>query len=186
MMGAYLCADLHLAHASIHIHRKFDSVEQHDEFVCDNWCDTVRSNKRDTAYVLGDIAFSEEGWKRFDSLPGRKVVILGNHCTEKVTAGFIAGLKTVNSVHSLYRYKNGMIMSHAPLHPEHLRGKRNLHGHLHSQLVRDRRYYNCSLEQIDMRPIHMDEVIEEFENRQSVNYVLHTLGWKAAYRALTQ
>jgi calcineurin-like phosphoesterase family protein len=185
-MAAYLCADLHIAHESIHIYRNFDSVEQHDEFVCDSWCDTVRSNKRDTTYILGDVAFSEAGWLKVDALPGRKVIILGNHCTEKVSASFIAGLKTVNSVHSLYGYKNGIIMSHAPLHPEHLRGKRNLHGHLHGHLVRDRRYFNCSLEQINMRPIHMDEVYEEFERRQSIAYVKAKLGWRAAYRAITQ
>lgn len=183
-MSAYMCADLHLGHNNIHIYRQKESVAIHDEMVCDNWSDTVRSDKRDTTYVLGDIAFTEEGWLRFDSLPGRKIVILGNHCTEYVSTSFIAGLKTVNSVHSMLRYK-GCILTHAPLHPEHLRGKRNIHGHLHKHIVTDRRYFNCSLDQIDMRPIEVGALFEEFEKRRSLNYVRQKLGWRAAYRALT-
>uniref|UniRef100_A0AB39CEL6 Hydrolase n=1 Tax=Pseudomonas phage HRDY3 TaxID=3236930 RepID=A0AB39CEL6_9VIRU len=182
-MASYLCADLHLGHRNIPKYRGYESLEQHDDLVCENWINTVRSNKRDTTYVLGDIAFSEEGWRRFDDLPGRKIVILGNHCTEYSNAAFIASLKTVNSVHSMYKHK-GCIMSHAPLHPDHLRGKRNLHGHLHSHFVQDRRFFNCSLEQIDMRPIPMEEVFEEFERRQSLLYVKRKLGIKAAVRAV--
>lgn len=184
-MGAFGCADLHLGHRQIHTYRNFPSVEAHDDFVEMKWREQVRSNKRDTTYVLGDIAFTKEGWERFDSFPGKKIVILGNHCTEYVSAEFISQLKTVNSVHSMYRWKS-MMMTHAPLHPDHLRGKRNLHGHLHSTLVKDRRYMNVSLEHTNMGPINLDEVQAEFERRQKLSHVFYSLGTKAAVRMVMQ
>lgn len=182
-MAAYLCADLHLGHRNVPAYRGMKTLEEHDDLICENWEKVVRSNKRDTTYVAGDIAFTKEAWLRFDDLPGRKIVILGNHCTERVDVGFIAGLKTVNSIHSMYSHK-GCIISHAPLHPAHLRGKRNIHGHLHSHIVTDRRYFNCSMEQIGLQPIPMEDVFDEFERRSSVFYVRKKLGWGAAARML--
>lgn len=200
-MGAYTCADLHLGHRNIAGYRKvkvpiensktlfhvrnFHNTEEHDDYVEKVWRERVRSNKRDITYVLGDVAFSKEAWERFDSFPGKKIVILGNHCTEYATAEFISQLKTVNSVHSMLRWKS-MIMSHAPLHPDHLRGKRNLHGHLHSTLVRDRRYMNVSLEHTNMGPISLEEVQAEFERRQKLSHVFYSLGTKAAVRMVIQ
>lgn len=184
-MAAYACADLHLCHRQIHTYRNYPSVEAHDDFVEQTWRERVRSNKRDTTYVLGDVAFSKEGWERFDSFPGKKVVILGNHCTEYATAEFISQLKTVNSVHSMLRWKS-MLMSHAPLHPDHLRGKRNLHGHLHNTLVQDRRYLNVSLEHTGMGPLCLDEIQAEFERRQKLSHVFYSLGTLAAMRAVVQ
>lgn len=197
-MAAYACADLHLGHRNIPKYRmkpddgpldhtamfkNFVDTEEHDNFIEERWREMGIKTRRDTIYVVGDIAFTAEGWERFDALPGRKVVILGNHCTEHATVDKIAALKTVNSVHSMLKYK-GMWITHAPLHPAHLRGKRNLHGHLHSELVRDPRYFNCSLEHTGMRPMPLEEIYEEFDRRRSFNYVRQTLGWRAALQGL--
>lgn len=186
----YMCADLHLTHKQIHHYRGFDSTQAHDDFVEKRWLETITKKakspcveKQDTIYILGDVSFSREGWERLDSWPGHKTIILGNHCTEYEHAKFISGLKTVKAVHGMVKYKTAWL-THAPLHPEHLRGKRNIHGHLHSHKVKDKRYLNVSLENTNMAPIHLDEILKEFERRKSLAYVYKTLGAKAFFRAL--
>lgn len=186
----FFCADLHLTHKQIHVYRGFDSTQAHDDFIEKRWRETITKKvkspcveKQDTIYILGDVSFSREGWERLDSWPGHKTIILGNHCTEFADAGFISGLKTVKAVHGLLKYKTAWL-SHAPLHPDHLRGKRNIHGHLHSTIVADRRYMNVSLENTDMAPIHLDKVLAEFDRRQNLAYVYETLGREALFRAL--
>ncbi|AFH14569.1 phosphoesterase [Pseudomonas phage Lu11] len=185
-MAAYLISDLHLGHENIPKYRDFPSLEAHDEFVLNRIADTVRSTKRATMYVLGDVAFTREGWERFDALPGNKIVILGNHDTERTSrfnVAFIESLKTVNSVHSLLNI-NGMILSHAPLHPAHLRGKINVHGHLHGDIVKDRRYFNMSMEQLDYRPWSLEQLRDEMVKRRSLSYVYSRLGAEAVWRSL--
>lgn len=180
-MGAFICADLHLGHKHIHTYRGFATPEEHDEYVEAAWREVVRSNKRDTVYVLGDIAFSEEAWLRFDALPGRKTVILGNHCTERVDVAFIAGLKTVNSVHSMLNHK-GFLLTHAPVHPKHLRGKRNIHGHLHEKLVHDHRYMNVSIEHTNFQPRSWEHMNNLFLMRKDLLWVFFELGTVASLR----
>lgn len=191
-MAAFFCADLHLGHRNIHNYRpkpdggKFETPEEHDKFVLDRWREMGLKNRRDTVYVLGDIAFTDEAWDEFDALSGKKIIILGNHCTESSgSIQKIASLKTVNSVHAALNYK-GYWLTHIPMHTQELRGKRNIHGHMHAGYIRDRRFKCVSLEHTDMRPINLEEITAEFERRQSINYVRETLGWQAAARALMQ
>ena len=173
-MAAFACADLHLGHRNIHTYRphpeggKFLTPEEHDDFVMERWREMGLKNRRDTVYVAGDIAFTEEAWDKFDSLPGRKVIILGNHCTEG--AGIIkkiASLKTVNSVHAALNYKSFWI-THIPMHPQELRGKKNIHGHMHANFIDDPRYMCVSLEHTACRPLPMEK-INEFFNRKNAN-----------------
>lgn len=184
MTTAFMCADLHLGHRGIIKYRDFRSVEDHDGFVEHCWRSRVRK-KNQTVYLLGDVAFDKESWLKLDDWPGTKIIILGNHDTERVPASFIAGLKTVNAVHSMLKHKMGML-THAPMHADHLRGARNIHGHLHGSLVRDRRYLNVSMEQIDYTPISTEEIEREFECRKSLRYVASRLGTKAALSAAIQ
>lgn len=180
-MPALYAADLHLGHNGIVKYRNFKTVEEHDDFICNSWCKKVRK-KNQTVYVLGDVAFSKEAWLRFDDLPGTKVIVLGNHCTEHVNTRMIANLQTVTAVHGLLKQKE-FYLSHAPLHPEHLRGKFNIHGHLHKILVRDPRYFNVSMENIGFMPITIEDVREELQRRRSMWHTYKTLGAKAAWIA---
>lgn len=181
-MPAFLAADLHLGHKGIHKYRKFDTAEAHDDFVEACWRKQIRK-KNQTVYVGGDVAFSEDAWRRFDELPGTKVVILGNHCTEYAHASLIASLKSVSAVHGLLKYKE-FYLSHAPIHPMHLRNKFNIHGHLHSKLVHDPRYFNISLEHIDYTPIPLEDIRAELERRRNWLYTYKKLGARAALIAL--
>lgn len=49
-------------------------------------------------------------------------------------------------------------LSHCPLHPEELRGRLNIHGHVHTNSVRDQRYINVSFE-MSKTPIPLEDIV---------------------------
>lgn len=139
-------------------------------------------------YVLGDACFSYESLCLLGTLPGKKILIRGNH-DDYVTTGQL--LEVFSSIEGTFRYKN-FWLTHAPMHPVELRGKINLHGHVHYSTVQrnpevqamgeriekgmskgegddDPRYVNCCVEhlvEIVGRPlIALHEVRELLELR---------------------
>lgn len=141
-MSVYFCSDLHFGHKNIQKFRQFVLSQNHNEqFICNAWKNKV--TKRDNVYVLGDVAFTMEAIDLFKDLPGRKFLIRGNHdlCD---TAAY---LKVFTEVYGLLKYKE-FWLSHAPIHPDELRGRVNLHGHVHYASIPDSRYFNCCVENL--------------------------------------
>ena len=76
----YLIADLHLNHRNIirYCNRPFDSVEEMNRTIIDNWNRVV--NDDDLVYVVGDLAFGKDKTQHWvDKLKGNVFLILGNH-----------------------------------------------------------------------------------------------------------
>jgi calcineurin-like phosphoesterase family protein len=94
-------------------------------------------------YVLGDACFTLETIDTFSHLPGRKVLVRGNHDLLDTQVY----LKYFDGVYGLLKYKE-FWLSHAPIHPDELRGKVNLHGHVHFGTLTDKRYFNCCPENL--------------------------------------
>ena len=148
--------DLHFGHRNIHKFRPelglADELE-HREYLIDRWNSTV--NKRDVVWVMGDACFTQEALPDLDRLRGIKFLILGNHDlgTNEIRHHF-------DKVCGFQSYK-GFWLSHCPIHPEELRGKPNIHGHVHSKtLVDTKNYFNVSCENIDYKPISLREIRE--------------------------
>jgi calcineurin-like phosphoesterase family protein len=156
-----MISDLHFGHKRIvefgtEGGSKFRTGDNHVEnmhHIIQNWNNTV--TKRDLVYVLGDIAFNQEGFDALKELKGRKIMIRGNHDNYFTTQKW---LEVFESVESLINYK-GHWMSHAPIHPTELRGKKNIHGHVHQQSIRnsytgeyDLRYINVCCEAVGETP----------------------------------
>lgn len=82
MSKLFFTADWHLSHKAVTRFRpQFTSVEEHNEFVLDR-CKTVVS-KRDVIIFVGDIAFSKESLAKVNEIEClRKILVLGNHCTD--------------------------------------------------------------------------------------------------------
>lgn len=155
MANVWFISDIHAGHKNIHNFRKeFDSEEQHYELVKRNYHKVV--TKRDKVFFLGDIAFTQERLEDIGKWEGeRKVLIAGNHCTDSISMKEI--VKHFDEVYSLKKYKE-FWLSHAPIHPMELRGKLNVHGHMHYQKIDDERYLNVCLEHTDYYPIDLNEV----------------------------
>jgi len=169
MTQVWFGSDLHFGHKNIQRFRgEFISSEQENrERIKADWNKVV--GKNDTVYILGDACFTMDTINEFGHLPGRKVLIRGNHDLLDTQVY----LKYFDHVYGLLKYKE-FWLSHAPIHPDELRGKVNLHGHVHYASIKnvagnlDSRYINmccenlwkvfgCSLISIDQLRAYLKE-----------------------------
>lgn len=154
MSNVLFGADFHLGHKAICKYRpQFRDEQDHFEAIEKAYHDRV--TKRDKCYLSGDIAFTEEMARRIAKWPGQKVLVAGNHCTEHVPMNVL--VECFDEVHAMVKYKEFWI-THAPIHPAELRGKVNIHGHVHHATINDCRYFNTSLENIDFKLISLHEI----------------------------
>jgi calcineurin-like phosphoesterase family protein len=162
----WLVSDLHLGHKSICKYRpEFRFPEEHNHTIAENLFQPL--GKRDTIYLLGDICFSKDwAWiyKKLADEVASVHLVIGNHDSENAQRQSILK-EAINAgvrLHSLVSYK-GCWLSHAPLHPEELRGKYCIHGHMHRQLLPDTRYANVCVEHTNWAPILFTDVKEKLE-----------------------
>lgn len=163
MSRVFMISDLHIGHVSILKFRRCNpewTLEDHDKWIVKQWNSVVK--KRDTVYVLGDVCFDVEKMKLFLKMNGNKILILGNH--DKFDLGVYQ--KYFSKIHAFRRYK-GYWISHCPIHPQEMRGRKNIHGHLHDNYVLledgsiDTNYFNVSVEKCnDGKPILFSEIVE--------------------------
>lgn len=158
MSNVYLTSDWHLGHRGITRFRpEFESEQQHSEMIIANYLSMI--TKRDVVWFLGDIVFSLEYLQRIKDLPGTKKLVLGNHDVDQKID--IANLCLVyDDIYSMVNYK-GAWLSHAPIHPDELRGKVNIHGHCHSHKIPDKRYINVCPEHTAYAPIRFDRAMSK-------------------------
>lgn len=164
MSKSFVIGDLHFGHKAILKYRpQFADVTQHDSTIMHNIKTTCC--KRDTLWLLGDCFFSWESItfaKEIANHVGFINWVLGNHDTDnserqKVLRA-ILGCGYIHQIHSLTKYKSAWL-SHAPIHPDELRGKINIHGHTHSHVIDDERYVGVSCEQIDFTPMELASIL---------------------------
>ena len=144
-MSVYFISDLHYGHKSILSFepelREGHDVDSHNLWLVNQW-NSVVTSKRDVVYVLGDVVFGVDNFRWLYMLNGEKHLIMGNHDTyplERYLEHFVR-------IHpGLYGYK-GYWLSHAPIHEDELRGRKNIHGHVHSKSIKDNRYINVCVE----------------------------------------
>jgi calcineurin-like phosphoesterase family protein len=164
MSLVYFCSDLHLGHENVTRFRtEFTSAEAHHIQVLNSIKETL--TKRDTLYILGDIAFKESWAIELLKIPMRKLVlVLGNHDLPAMTWATLYntyGQSEMFEMHGLTSYK-GYWLSHCPIHPDEMRKRKgNIHGHTHFHKVSGPLYINACLEYTNYKPILFRELIRE-------------------------
>ena len=162
MSRVFFSSDWHIGHKNVHkfrskersFFRDFPSEVSHREWLL-GW---VKANltKNDKLYLLGDICFTMEALEVVSQLPCTIVLVSGNHdLVSKQYKDDTSQLyeKAYKEVYGLTRYKH-LWLSHAPIHPQELRGKFSFHGHNHFNNVltesgeEDHRYFNCCVENL--------------------------------------
>ncbi len=152
--------------------RPFASAEEMDEAMVARWNERVRPS--DKVYHLGDVVINRKFLSVLARLNGDKVLIRGNHDIFKLS-DYTEYFRDVRG----YDVKNGMILSHVPVHSDSLaRFGCNVHGHLHANRVMrprgvdaktgeilysgqiDPRYHCVSVEHTDFAPISLEEVYD--------------------------
>ena len=165
MTTSWFCSDLHWGHKNIEKFRTplISSEKENRKRIQDEW--KLLVGKRDDVYVLGDVCFKIEHMEEFKDLPGaRKWLVRGNH-DQFDTQVY---LKYFNGVYGLLKYKE-FWLSHAPIHPNELRNKINLHGHVHYSTIEDERYVNCCPEYLwptfGSALVSLDQLRKHIEDR---------------------
>ena len=89
----YLITDMHIGHENII--KLCNRLENFEKLVFSSW--RTRVKPEDTVIHLGDVAWGEEALKHFADLPGRRILIKGNHDGLPDTAYMEAGSMLVCS-----------------------------------------------------------------------------------------
>ena len=163
----YYLSDLHLFHKNI-IHlcdRPFDSAKEMAEEIIKNW--KKRVTDEDTVFILGDVGLYhvDEIAEILNHLPGKKVLIKGNHdiynlksktfrnCFEKISS--YLEVKDDNDIIALFHYPieewNGFF-----------RNRLHFHGHVHNKeenLKKIPGRYNVSVDVLGYSPRTKEEII---------------------------
>lgn len=159
-MGVFFIGDTHLGHTNaIKWRTNFSTPEEHDETIFNNIMNV--SGKRNQLYVLGDFCihknafhYVEEIAKSFDKVK----LVLGNHDLEREYNPTLNDYINLGiEVYGFVKYKE-FWLSHCPIHPNELRGKVNIHGHVHDKTIIDCNYFNASCENVDFKPISLENI----------------------------
>ncbi len=169
----FFAADTHFGHANIirFCNRPFDSVEEMDETLVDNWNNKVSGN--DTVYFLGDLFFRALPDRILDilgRLKGRKHLVIGNHDSSWMTKELVAQ-HFIDASNFLDVSDGGMhlVMCHYPLLCWGGEGKSwMIHGHIHNNRHMDywpllqtrERVLNAGVEINGYVPVTFEELFE--------------------------
>ncbi|MBQ8529043.1 MAG: metallophosphoesterase family protein [Clostridia bacterium] len=139
----YFTSDLHLGHERIIelCQRPFESVEEMDEALIENWNRRVKRN--DTVYILGDLLWDK---KRVDyyleRLLGKKILIRGNHdSTWAKREESLCHFESILQYLEISHHGHSVTMCHYPMlewkasrEPLGKKVGYHVHGHIHNRI----------------------------------------------------
>lgn len=169
MSVVWVTSDWHLGHRNVAKWRETFTdpaipADEHDQTILARYREAVKP--RDMVWFLGDIILHPDYLETVAQLPGLKKLVLGNHDTDRLARGVTTKdlVKVFAEVHGLVSYKRAWL-SHAPIHPQELRGKVNIHGHTHINPIKgDARYIPVCLEDTNFRPIKFQDIMRDIRN----------------------
>lgn len=155
MSNIFFISDLHFEHYGIKKYFPEDLIngthEEYKELIVCRWNSIVRPG--DTVWVLGDVAKNTTGLMTMNRLNGQKHLVRGNHDTKST----LAYLNFFQSIHGILK-RYGYWISHCPIHPQELRGHKNIHGHVHHNVLSDPNYIYVGVDKLQGYPISLEEI----------------------------
>lgn len=150
--------------------RPFADVDEMDAAIERNWREAVRPG--DTVYILGDLAEADHqrAIRLLKRLPGRKVLVLGNHDTNEAALAYrksrlFAGIRRYDKTMD---FGKEIILSHYPMMDWEDRqfGSIHIYGHIHNkdlpeirEYYKDKPCYNCGADVIGFTPRTLEELM---------------------------
>lgn len=164
MTNIFFVSDTHFGHQNIleyePVNRPFSSLYEMHEKMIENWNAVVRDE--DTVWHLGDVALGRENLEICKRLRGKKKLVMGNHDRYDI-------LEYGNYFEEIYgvaSFKMKTILTHVPVTDKQFyRYSANIHGHLHSRTMDDKRYINVSVERWNLTPVSWDVLREKIQPR---------------------
>lgn len=164
MSAVYVISDTHFGHRNILKYRpEFSTIEEHDQTIMEG----IRSlNKRDSLWILGDCFFTWDSLRflgEMCSIVDNVNWIFGNHDTDRAERQQVLRHALMSfplsKVGSMFKYGKHFWLTHYPIHPAELRGRRNIHGHVHRETIKDTRYINVCCEALDYKPVNIQTLV---------------------------
>lgn len=170
MNNVFFTADLHLGHESIikHSSRPFNSVQEMDEKIIDNWNEVVHNG--DIIYVLGDMC-----WKNHKEyarrLNGQINLAPGNHDKMSQIGKHINILKPIHEIKLRGSYP--VVLCHFAMrtwNKSHFNSW-HLYGHSHGGLEGLGKSMDVGIDTNNFYPYHQDEIIQIMNDKpNNFNY----------------
>ena len=171
----YFTSDLHLGHKYIIAlcNRPFESVEEMDSTLIENWNRKVKKN--DLVYLIGDVVWDKKKVAYYmEQLTGRKILIAGNHDSAWINREECKGcFETVLPYLEVHLNSHPITMCHYPMlewksSREEIKRKLgyHIHGHIHNRISEE--YYqlflqfnalNAGVDVNEYEPVSFDELV---------------------------
>lgn len=167
--NVYFWSDTHFSHQNIikYSNRPFEDKSHMNNVMLKNYFSTVKNE--DLVVWGGDVSFGpvQDTTAMLANLPGKKVLILGNHDFDKNHLKFrnyhVFDNNFMSNVFHLEikgRICN-LLITHYPVDNNLLPSNTlNIHGHIHTYLA-DKKNINISVEHTGYKPVLLQEIIEK-------------------------
>ena len=173
----YFISDLHFHHLNIikSCNRPFTDPIEMNESLIQNYNNIVQSN--DEVYILGDLAYRypeiQSVNECIERLNGRKFLIKGNH-DDQLLEDPLFNKEQFEWIKNYYELpitaKKSIVLFHYPIYDwnNKYKGNYHLYGHIHNQTIyhMPRGSYNVSVENINYKPISLDEILNIFSEQR--------------------
>lgn len=161
-LDTWIVSDTHFGHANIVKYSRRPA--NHDELMAELWHASVQQT--DTVLHLGDLAFrtADHMWDTLRRLPGKKLLILGNHDRKSKRWYEDLGFQIMPRRVFFNHGGKQILFTHRP-EIEIAGWTTNVHGHLHNNgyhrdLDRSKDYRNVSVEVMGYRTVRLRDVLE--------------------------
>ena len=178
----FFTADHHFGHANIirHCARPFQSVEEMDRVLLDNW--NTRIKPQDTVYILGDLFFRNavSAEEYLQKMNGAKHLIVGNHDKDWMKRIELnSHFKSVSHMLEINDGAHKITLCHYPMMTWNgiAKGTYMIHGHIHNNIEAD--YFplirampnllNAGVDVNDFKPVNFNQLLKNNENFKEVN-----------------
>ncbi len=177
-MANWFISDLHFGHYNAATNRgiitfertRFETIQEHDAFIIKSLTDWAKTHQGETLWILGDFGYTDNLWviKHLrDNLGVIINFILGNHDKHADMEKFQAHFDNVYD-HPVY-IANRVVLSHEPIWPCPA-GTLNVHGHLHSSHLDSAQHINCSIHDVNYRPVSEKAIYRRFSKIEKPSY----------------
>jgi calcineurin-like phosphoesterase family protein len=146
--------------------RPFDTIEEHDETLIQNYNSMIKSN--DIVYCLGDFAWKDPK-KYLQRLSGCWILILGNHDSKDVyTAGFQFVKDTYfTKINDQYIYMSHY--AHRVWNRSHY-GSIHTYGHSHGQLEGIGKSMDVGVDCNNYYPFSFEQIIAKLKDKPILDH----------------
>ncbi|MCC3299433.1 metallophosphoesterase family protein [Arthrobacter caoxuetaonis] len=191
MSNVFYWSDPHFGHRFVAGQRGFSSTDEHDDHLIAAW--TSRVTKRDTVWVLGDLAMASpsRALEIIRHLPGTKHLVFGNHDNghpgrkdaHRHHKQYLSAFETVQTTASRTIAGRTVLLSHFPYegdsHSEHDRhtqwrlrdeGSWLVHGHVHGEFDVRGTQINVGVDKWMDGPASEAEILAIIEHQEAAGF----------------